>query len=249
MRRSILLPHRLPRPGRGRGVIPRISTAPGVFETQPADRKIDRHLHRHAYVSLVLAGGYLEAGDEGRRIVEPGDLLVHDAFESHTNEISAKGARMLNLTLGLQGTGRLRAGRVRDLDAVIRTAERDPVEAWIHVEEDLDPVVRRQSDWPDELALALQGDPTQRLGVWAEKRGLSAEEVSRGFRLAYRTTPKQFRAMARAKGAGRALCAGRPVADVIGQFGFSDQAHLCRAIRALTGMPPRRLMQVYSIRP
>lgn len=228
---------------------PRISTAPGVFEAQPADRKIDRHLHRHAYASLVISGGYLEAGDEGRRVVEAGDLLVHDAFETHANEISTKGARMLNLTLGLQGTGRLRAGRVRDLDAVIRTAERDPVEAWEHIEEDLETVVRRQSDWPDELALALHDDPTLRLGIWAETRGLSAPEVSRGFRLAYGTTPKQFRAMARARGASRALGSGRPAADVIGQFGFSDQAHLCRAIRALTGMTPGRLMQVYSIRP
>ena len=226
---------------------PLISAAPALFESQPARRKIERHLHRHAYVSLVLTGGYLEAGDEGRRIVEPGDLLVHDAFESHTNEISAKGARMLNLTLGLQGTGRLRAGRVRDLDAVVRMAEQDPAEAWRQVEESLEPLVRWQSDWPDRLARALREDPTLVLGAWAESHGLSAAKVSRGFRLAYGTTPKQFRAAARARLACRALASGRRATDVIGQFGFSDQAHLCRAVRALTDMTPGRLMQVYSI--
>ena len=44
---------------------------------------MQRHRHAIGYVAVVLAGGYLEAGDAGRRRVGPGDALVHRPFEGH----------------------------------------------------------------------------------------------------------------------------------------------------------------------
>lgn len=38
---------------------------------------LPRHRHSAGYMTLVLAGGYDEAGDVGRFRVGPGDLLVH----------------------------------------------------------------------------------------------------------------------------------------------------------------------------
>ena len=35
-----------------------------------------RHRHAQGYVAVVLSGSYVEAGDEGRRRVGPGDALV-----------------------------------------------------------------------------------------------------------------------------------------------------------------------------
>ena len=52
-------------------------------------------------------------------------------------------------------------------------------------------------------------------------------------------TPARFRAEVRARKAWRAIAFGdAPLAEVAADGGFADQAHLTRAIRALTGRTP-----------
>lgn len=74
----------------------------------PSGASLPRHRHGEAYVALVLEGGYEEAGVLGRVRVEPGQAVLHGAFEGHRNRIGARGARVLNLTLpaGLDQIGR-----------------------------------------------------------------------------------------------------------------------------------------------
>ncbi len=46
---------------------------------------LHRHVHKHAYATLVLSGHYQEAGDSGRHLARPGDVVLHDALEAHRN--------------------------------------------------------------------------------------------------------------------------------------------------------------------
>lgn len=44
-----------------------------------------RHLHFDSCASVVLSGSFVEAGFGGRVNVEPGDVLLHNRFDSHAN--------------------------------------------------------------------------------------------------------------------------------------------------------------------
>ena len=56
----------------------------------PAAADIARHRHREPYATVVLAGGYEEAGDAGRIAVREGEVLLHGPFSAHRDRISAK---------------------------------------------------------------------------------------------------------------------------------------------------------------
>jgi AraC-like DNA-binding protein len=99
--------------------------------------------------------------------------------------------------------------------------------------------VTAASDWPDRLAADLVSVPDQRLGRWADRAGLAAETISRGFRSAFGVAPARFRAEVRARRAMTMIeQADLSLATIAADCGYSDQPHLNRAIVALTGRSP-----------
>jgi AraC-like DNA-binding protein len=207
----------------------------GAFE------RMDRHRHRQAYVALVLVGGYIEAGDRGRLRVQAGQAVVHGAYESHRNEFCAGGAQVLNLPVHGAPPG-AELGHVEDADAIARLAERDPGQAVELLQRTFRPTPARLNDWPDLLAASLAADPNLSLAAWADAMGIAPQSLSRGFRLAYGTSPKRYRLELRALQALRQLPDWPgSVAALAADAGFADQAHLTRAIVELTGQPPKRL--------
>jgi AraC-like DNA-binding protein len=211
---------------------------PSGHERRDSRAYIPRHRHRRAYAAVVLAGSYEESGSRGRFRVRPGDVLLHDAFDSHLDRFESGGARIFSLEIVScpSDTG---IANVRDADAVVRIAERDAAEAGALL---LAEIRRRPPvhyDWPDILADDLLSDPAWRLDEWARKRALAPSSVSRGFRKVFGVTPAAFRLGARARHAFRMITGGdQPFADVAATAGFADQAHMSRAVRVLTGAPP-----------
>lgn len=198
--------------------------------------ELPRHRHAEGYAAIVLSGAYEEAGDSGRRWVEAGDVIVHRAFEAHLNRVPGRGAETLNLPLT---DGALSAfGRVDDVDAIVRAAERDLREASALLLSQHRPQAPAPADWPDLLAQALTRAPVQ-IGAWAREHGLSAEHVARGFRRAFGASPQAYGREARAQAAlNDVLLDAAPLAQIAVDRGFADQAHMTRAIRALSGLPP-----------
>src|ERR1700679_234928 len=86
---------------------------------------LPRHLHAGAYATLVLEGGYEEAGEGGRWRVRPGEVLIHAPFSIHRNQSLERGARLVNLPLPLT-TAVSACGVAADADLVARLAECDP---------------------------------------------------------------------------------------------------------------------------
>lgn len=199
-----------------------------------------RHCHDDPFVAVVLAGGYQEAGDEGRWNVRAGEVLIHHAFESHLDRFDSRGAEVLILPMprALSRIGTMR-GRVADADLLVRLAERDPDDARMSLAEQFAAGAATPLDWPDALAADLRAMRDLPLGQWAEQAGVRPETLSRGFRLAYGCTPKAYRASARARAAVTAVREGdTPFATVAHQLGFADQAHMTRAVTMLTGLTP-----------
>ena len=129
--------------------------------------------------------------------------------------------------------------RVADLDAVARTAERDPYAALMLLREQLQPLEPAPADWTEALARHLLADPQCCLSRWAREQGLRPETVARGFRKVFGVAPARFRAEGRAHRAFEMIVrAEAPLAEVAATTGFADQAHVTRAVRALTGYSP-----------
>jgi len=209
------------------------------FERRPAWDALPRHRHRAGYLALILEGSYEEAGDRGRLRVEPGDMLVHGAFDAHLNRFPASGARILNLALPDGAEPKAGVMRPADTDLAIRLAERDPDAAARLLIDGATPVRIAPLDWPDQLAADLTQDPTLRIGDWAAAHGLANATVSRGFRQLYGTSPNAFRAQQRGRLAWERIVQGDPpLADLAFALGFADQAHMTRTVQAITGAAP-----------
>lgn len=197
-----------------------------------------RHRHRAGYFVIILEGELEEAGEEGRRRASPGDVLVHRPFDAHCDYIGARGAKVLNLPW-LNGLNLSPMGRLGDVDAIMRLAEYDAFEASTAAVSAIVPRADRCRDWPDLLADHLRGPTGLALHEWADRRGLAPETVSRGFKKLYGVSPARFRLEYRARSAWRQIAdTVCPFAQIVLDCGFADQAHMSRAVRAITGSAP-----------
>jgi AraC-like DNA-binding protein len=199
-----------------------------------------RHSHEEAYAAVVLAGGYEEAGDNGRFQVAAGDVILHDRYDSHLDRFSDSGAVVLNLSLSAQQNFIAGCVRVEDPEAILRASFRDPAEAV----ELLFGMAQRKAtsygDWPDGLATALIQDPSIKLSLWADEHGLAPWTLSRGFGETFGVPPESFRARARARHALKSIQGtNAPFAQIAYQLGFADQAHMTRDVKRLTGIVPK----------
>ncbi|MBX7482131.1 helix-turn-helix domain-containing protein [Qipengyuania qiaonensis] len=204
-----------------------------------------RHRHAHAYLALVLEGGYVERGGRGRWQVEPGEIVCHGPFEAHDDiEVSA-GTRIFNLALATlpdlpavftidnpDDLLRLHEGDTLDANDVLRSARASP---------------RRYCDWIDELADHLVTNPIA-IGDWCKVNNRSPAYVSRAFSKTFGTSPAAFRLEAQVQQALR-LIDGRELslAGIAAEAGFADQAHMTRAVKAVTGQTPGKRQRVKSI--
>jgi AraC-like DNA-binding protein len=217
------------------------------FAATPMGRKrhaartqLPRHCHREAFAAVVLKGGYVEAGDRGRMRVGAGDVILHGPYESHLDCFAADGADVL--VLPFEGVCERSVGRVADPDALVRLAENDLADAASALLTQLASKAPVHDDWPDKLARDLSDGPAFALEDWAEEMGLCPESVSRGFRRVFGISPVSFRARTRTLKALSLIDGkGGALADIAAACGFSDQAHLSRDVRRLTGDTPRRL--------
>lgn len=211
---------------------------------------VHRHRHSSGYVAVVLAGGYEEAGYEGRHTVRPGDVLIHHAFDTHLDRIGTRGADILNVTLP---PGRIdmtiHAGCLADPDAIVCTMENDPRDGLSLLLERLQPAKERAQDWPDLLQQKLADGSRRTLSDHARAIGVRRETVARGFAKLYGVAPAAFRAENRARRAWRRIIDDAiPLSAIAQDEGFADQAHMTRAVVALTGEPPSAWRKSHSFK-
>jgi AraC-like DNA-binding protein len=197
---------------------------------------IARHRHREGYVTVILSGGYVEAGFDGRRNFIAGDVVAHGPYDAHLDHVAISGAELINLPLP-SGPDLPAAFTVEDVDAVARLAERDAFAAVLSLRPK--EMIASRDDWVDLLAAELVSSPSLRLDHWAEQMGFAAETLSRGFRSAYGVTPARYRLEARTRRA-MSLIEGTDLglAAIAADCDFSDQSHLTRTILQLTGQAP-----------
>jgi AraC-like DNA-binding protein len=212
------------------------SLRPSQLETA---REIVRHRHAAAYATLVVEGAYEEAGEAGRFKVSPGDVLLHAPFSIHRDIVSNRRTIVLDLPLPFDGRDWTARGRIADPDAILALAKYDASEARSAMLGALVPSNDAEADLPDLLARDLSEDASRGVGEWAEERGVARETAWRHFRGAYGVDIAAYRSEARARKAWRMIMASdAPLASIAAAAGFSDQPHMSRAVKALTGATP-----------
>jgi AraC-like DNA-binding protein len=204
-----------------------------------ANSLLPRHLHRGGYAAIVLRGAYREAGDGGRRMARAGTVLVHEPFTAHSNLIGAKGVEVTNVPLTIWESLGLASGVIDDPERLIALGG-DRVSSLEAMRASISPGPA-ESDLADRLAADLDAGMDGELKVWANNAGLSPRTVLRQFRRLYGVTPAHYRWRANSRRAWRELVTQPDVAlaEVAARCGFSDQAHMARSVRQLTGMTPR----------
>ncbi|MCP3144356.1 helix-turn-helix domain-containing protein [Pyxidicoccus xibeiensis] len=220
---------------------PTSTRGPPARQQFQAATRMERHLHVSGYAAVVVSGGYVEAGDAGRFHLGAGSVVFHRPFEAHADQFGTRGAVVLNLPLPA-AVPDVSVAMLRDVDAVVRAAERDSRAAADLLSTSLGPATGQQQDWPDLLAAALRADPSLCLAEQADALGLAAETLARGFKRAYGVSPKRYRAEVRALQAWRMLPGSPlPLAQLALALGYTDQAHMTRDVVALTGRTPAAL--------
>jgi AraC-like DNA-binding protein len=224
---------------------------PSALPARLPAAEIGRHYHPEPYATLVLEGGYEEAGDQGRFTVGAGDVLIHPPFSAHRDVVHNVRTYVLDVPLPFGDHTCPAFGRLADPDLLIRVAARDVREAQALVVESLVPMLSASDHPADELASALSDNPSLPIGGWAEERGHSREWLSRRFSALYGVDSALYRAEARARRAWSRIIDGEDsLADIAAETGFADQAHMTRAITRLTGRTPgswRRDFPVTSV--
>lgn len=196
------------------------------------------HQHQHGYVAVVLEGGYLEAGDGGRVSVEAGDAVVHLPFSAHTDFVRQQRVELINLPLPLGHALRLRSGHIDRPDEVLAALQTDPQAAIALLETGITPR-ETEDDEVDALARALAAEVCLPLADWADLHGICERTVTRRFRAAFGIPPAHYRLRQRTIRAWRAVLETEmPLTDIAAAGGFADQAHMTRAVRALSGHTP-----------
>jgi AraC-like DNA-binding protein len=130
------------------------------------------------------------------------------------------------------------------VDAIERASARDTLEAAGLLEElSVGKAFERFSaqDWSDKLVIDFGTNPRLRISQWARSQGLTREYAWRCFVRAFGVAPAQFRSEMNARGALLTISrSDDPLSKVAADFGFADQSHMTRAIKALTGASPAR---------
>lgn len=226
--------------------------------------QLPMHVHEEPYLCLVTAGAYSESTASRVTNAHAGALLGHAPGERHANAFGAAGGRCLNITPTGDWRGNACWEDWFEAPAAISTAV--PPAALLRVQRELAIIdaVRplgvaaalfellhlaretRAADgpasWLRRVREAIDADPVRGWGLDALARecGVHPSTLARAFRA---WTGDSLGAYVRRRRLEFALELiardAAPLAEIALRAGFTDQAHLTRAVRAAQGVTPR----------
>ena len=246
-----------------------------MMETQYEPyQHVPSHGHEPAYFCFLLAGGYWEQYGRRRVTYDPGSLAFHPAGEVHHGDIGAEGGRCFNVAFApywlerVEAAGRLppeivdchtgdlpwlarrlhREFASPDATTSIITegialemlgtlmrqerARRESTPRWLRVAEQR---LREEFDRPltvAGVAKDLQVSPVRLARAFRRQFGESVGERLRRIRVGYASE--------------RLRMPDVPIVAIAGEAGFSDQSHLTRVFKKLTGVTPGEFRRIHQ---
>jgi AraC-like DNA-binding protein/quercetin dioxygenase-like cupin family protein len=226
------------------------------------------HSHDTTGITLVLHGDFRETACGQEETASALSVVVKPAGTVHADEVGPRGARTVAVEIPDEAAlleepvdlGRwrwLHAGPgVRPLLALGRAlldpaAGPDPEEAVLELLGEVvdapGPPEGTVPAWIRRAREAIDDMATQRLRVQtlAESLGVHPVSLTRAFRRAYGVPVTTYRRRVRLhRAAGRVAGSDRDLCTIALDAGYADQAHMCRELRAATGLSPSLLRRV-----
>jgi len=241
---------------------------------QPCSRKVPRHQHELAYVTVVLGGNYLE-GDQGKlEELLPFTAVFNPAGVQHATVIGPAGAsfftielhdrhlRQLSLSLPRQtafdrGAGAMLWPGLR-LYSAFKTRTAEPLVLESHVLELLGAIA--ESDSVEKSAPRWLGRVKERMHEefgdnirmrdLAEDAGVHPVHLARVFRIQEGRTPGDYLQRLRVRAACHLLRdRDYPLAIIAAECGFADQSHFTRVFRKFTETTPAQFRRAIAPQP
>lgn len=237
---------------------------------QPRARSVPRHEHELAYVTLILGGDYLE-GDRGHLAsMKPFTVAFNPAGVTHSTIIGPTGASFFTIefredalraldqrlpmdTMLDSGAGPMLWPGLRLYSAF--KSHTDPLGLEACILEVLGALAR--FDRPESLAppwfrrvkerLKEEFCEPVRMRDLAREAGVHPVHMARVFRRIERQTPGEYQQRQQVRAAcGLLRDLERPLAMIAVECGFSDQSHLTRVFRRMTGSTPARFRKTLN---
>jgi AraC family transcriptional regulator len=226
----------------------------------PAFTRLRKHEHDSTHICVVLGGGFIERQTSGWRDVGPGTLRVSGAAR-HDIDFSSHGAECLVIE-SIDFTLRTPAPRFFDheprlekIARAIHSAERqtDP-ESTILIEDltcELLAQISRRIDgrpahtpsWLSEIRDRIHDDRSfASVESLARDAQVHRVHLARAFHDHYGTSVTRYIRSVRARRALSLIISNAAgLSQIAARAGYSDQSHLTREIRTMTGKTPGAL--------
>jgi len=234
--------------------------------------QIRPHVHSRPYFSILLHGSYREAYKGGVRECEPGTAVLHPSGEVHSDQFLDSGGRIFRFEIideeadscfarQVWSAGELRNGRVRCLAARLYWECHSldcfsPLAAESLALEIISEATRNvfkedkcvSPSWLVQAVELLHEALPDSLTVEriANVVGVHPVHLARVFRRRYGCSVGEFSRNWRVEVASRQLAnSTSPIAEVAAAAGFADQSHLCRTLKAVSGLTPNAFRAIF----
>ncbi|MDX1661038.1 MAG: helix-turn-helix domain-containing protein [Gemmatimonadota bacterium] len=241
-----------------------------------AEKRLPRHYHETACLTVVLAGRFAERFDRREHVLDEGTILAKPPGEPHSDEFGRAGSRQAILEYDPEALATLPPSH-----PFHETTELKSLKASL-----LGKQIAREISSPDDFApLAVRGlslelvalssraiaDPPRQAPPWlvrvcdllharfleaptcedlAAEAGVHPATLSRAFRECYGTGMAEYARRIRLEWAARQLSeTDRPIATIAHASGFTDQSHFTRWFRRFSGETPLRYRALHGGRP
>ncbi|HVT46056.1 MAG TPA: AraC family transcriptional regulator [Thermoanaerobaculia bacterium] len=226
-------------------------------------RRLPLHVHEQPYFSMVLQGGYRE--ESGRRSIEydPLTIVYHPPGTAHLDEIGPRGARFLLIEaeeqfVRLEGVSeKLRSGHPTALPkragwlALQLLRGDDPfaqesIALALLAAVDETPIAGGAPHWLARVLERLREEfrSPPATGELAHSAGVHPVHLARVVRRETGMTLSDLVRHRRVEQAVGLMSSDESLASIALRTGFSDQAHLTRSFRSVTGMTPGELRRI-----
>jgi AraC family transcriptional regulator len=229
-------------------------------------RTLPTHTHEHAFFCLLLGGGYSERFGRREVAYDPFTVAYHPSATSHADEIGRSGGHLFSVEVDDRWIERLSECGIKPANfASVRGGDVLWLAARLHHEfrrqdacsplaieglvlELLAAVGRSGNEserpaprWMDRVVEVLREEFRENLSLdrLATEVGVDPIRLSKAFRRAHGRTIGEFVQELRVRAACTQLVDPEvPLADVALACGFSDQSHLTRIFKRVTGTTP-----------
>ena len=233
-----------------------------VSETAlPAGLRLPEHAHAAGQICFVLEGEYRERSGPACYSFHPGTLLFHTPGERHSNAVSPE-SEVLTLLISNDPERWLHFGRRRPLSAdsiltecaceIRREMRKDDEAAWTALEAwamlCLSLVARQaqappvaEPAWLRGAVSVIETHATEALSLAqvASEVGVHRATLAAAFRRFRQMSVGESIRQQRVRRVMHALVSTKaPLCEIAIEHGFSDQAHMGRVFRRVTGVAP-----------